>query len=98
MYAAAVEAEEAVFDEKRFSRRMVRMTRHDEPVERLAVPRARRTDFFCEDLKQRFVFHRRHGERPFGPVVAEPRALPARHGKRGDPTLPERVFACGFGL
>ena len=50
-----------------------------------------------EDLEQRLVLDRRDGELALGPVVAQPRALPAGDEERADLALPQQLAAALLG-
>ena len=94
MHPRRIQTEELVRREKRPRRRVIRMARHDEPVQRAAVAPASRQDFFREHLEQRFPLERGHRKGSLGPVISEPRALAARHGERRHLAGPQRVLTC----
>ena len=98
VHAGGIDPEKIVVLEKRLGRRVVLVTGHDEPVERLTIALARGEQFFSEHLKERFVRDRRDRERALGSVVAEPGPLPARDGKGRHAAGAQRRFARDLGL
>src|SRR4051812_35112549 len=92
MNAPAIQSEIFVVGEERLGGGMIRVTRHDEPVERPPVARPGRANFLGENLEERFSFQRCDGERSLRPVVTEPSALPARDGEAGDASAAQRIL------
>ena len=97
MHPRRVEAEKFVRREKRLGRRVVRMTRHDEPVQRLPVTPASGEDFFREHLKERLPQNRRDGKSALRAVVAETSPLPACHRESSDAARAQRRLARSLG-
>ena len=93
MHATQIETEEFVLREKRLGRRVVGVTRHDEPMQRPTVADAGGADLLGEDVEKWLLLHRRHPKRPLRTVVAEARPLPARHGEERDAPGAQRRLA-----
>ena len=98
MHPRGIETKARVVREEYFRRRMIRMTRHDKPMQRSLVTQTRRADFFGENVEERFPFQRGNGKGPLWSVVAEPRPLSARHRKRRDPPAAQRELPRRFRL
>ena len=97
MHPRPVEPEKPVLGEERLRPGVVGVTGHDEPVQRPAVTPTDSGDFLREDLEERLPLKGRDREGALRSVIAETRALPARHGECRHAAGAQRRLAGGPG-